>query len=135
MGDIPHLEAVKLLLENGADVNAKEEGEDLTALHLASYEGHLEIVKLLLENGANVNAQDKNGKTALYYARRGDHLGVKKHLIKNQAKGPWEATLKKKWIRGILKEILIIILKVLLIIIIFMVVFWFMATYVYKVSL
>ena len=123
-----HLEIVKLLLENGADVNAKEEGEDLTALHLASFEGHLEIVKLLLENGADVNAQDKNGKTALYYARRENHFGVENHLIKNQAKGPWGATLKKKGIRGILKKILIIIAKVILIIVLSLVVFWLMAT-------
>ena len=106
-----HLEIVKLLLKNEADINAKEEGEDLTALHFASQEGHLEIVKLLLETGADVKAQGKNGKTALYYARRKDHLGVENHLIKNQAKGPWWATLKKKGIRGYFKKILIIICK------------------------
>jgi ankyrin repeat protein len=50
-----HLEIVKLLLEHGADVNAKTAYE--TALHLAAGEGHLEIVKLLLEHGADVNAK------------------------------------------------------------------------------
>ena len=123
-----HLEIVKLLLENGADVNAKEEGEDLTALHFASQEGHLKIVKLLLENGADVNAQGKNDKTALYYARKEDHFGVENHLIKNQAKGPWGATLKKKGIKGILQKTLILIGKVILVIILSALIIWLMAT-------
>jgi ankyrin repeat protein len=50
-----HLEIVKLLLEHGADVNAKTAYE--TALHLAAEKGHLEIVKFLLEHGADVNAK------------------------------------------------------------------------------
>jgi ankyrin repeat protein len=43
-----HLEVVKLLIENGADVRAK----DGVALRLASRYGHLEVVRLLIENGA-----------------------------------------------------------------------------------
>lgn len=45
-------EIVKLLLNNGADVNAQG-GEYGNALYAASDGGHQEIVKLLLENGAN----------------------------------------------------------------------------------
>jgi ankyrin repeat protein len=47
---------VKLLLENGAEVNA-EGGEYGNALQAASYRGNKAIVKLLLENGAEVNAE------------------------------------------------------------------------------
>ena len=90
-------------------------------------------MKLLLENGANVNVQNIDGKTALHFARKEEHLGVVKYLIKNQAKGAWDI-LKEKGIGGILKEILIIIVKVIFIIILFMTVVWFMAT-LYKVSL
>ena len=47
---------VKLLLENGAEVNA-EGGEYRNALQAASYQGNDAIVKLLLENGAEVNEE------------------------------------------------------------------------------
>lgn len=36
---------------------------------LASFVDDLPMVKLLLENGANINARDKNGYTAVDYAR------------------------------------------------------------------
>ena len=42
---------MKLLLENGADVNA-EGGKYRNALQAALSEGHKEIVKLLLDKGA-----------------------------------------------------------------------------------
>ena len=47
---------VKLLLENGAEVNAKG-GIFGNALQAASFIRNEEIVKLLLENGAEVNAE------------------------------------------------------------------------------
>jgi ankyrin repeat protein len=50
---------VKLLLENGAEVNA-EGGEYGNALQAASFGGNEAIVKLLLENGAEVNAEGGN---------------------------------------------------------------------------
>jgi ankyrin repeat protein len=45
------LEVVRLLLEHGADVEAKDnDGE--TALQVAAYKGHDEVVELLREHGA-----------------------------------------------------------------------------------
>ena len=60
------LETVKLLIENGADINAKDE-DGYTVLMHASFNGYLEIVKYLIEKGANVN-EDKDGVTALWGA-------------------------------------------------------------------
>lgn len=48
------LELVKLLLENGADVD-EVNFIDSTPLNIAAQIGNLELVKLLLEKGANVN--------------------------------------------------------------------------------
>jgi len=56
--------AVKLLLEAGADANAKTPAGD-SALHLAAWDGKLEIVRALVEGGADLNLGDGNGKTAL----------------------------------------------------------------------
>ncbi|MCK4935754.1 MAG: ankyrin repeat domain-containing protein [Elusimicrobiales bacterium] len=48
-----HLEIVKLLLENGAAINAKDE-KNPTPLHVASIQGHTKIAKLLIENKADM---------------------------------------------------------------------------------
>lgn len=61
------LEAVKLLLELGADVNARESG-GRTALQGAAYGGEDEIIRLLASRGADVNAMDNYGRTALLIA-------------------------------------------------------------------
>ena len=56
-----------MLLENGADVNAVDEG-NWTALHRAAWKGHVDVVKVLIQNGVDVNAVDDEKATALYDA-------------------------------------------------------------------
>ena len=59
--------AVRLLIQYGADVNVRSNG-DVTPLHLAaSWADNLAIVLVLLEAGANPNAQDADGETPLFY--------------------------------------------------------------------
>ena len=52
------IELVKLLIEAGADVNAKGR---ITALTKAAEGGHLEVVRLLLNHGAEVNPSRPDG--------------------------------------------------------------------------
>jgi len=66
-----HVNIVKKLLDNGADVNAKNWGKS-TALMNASRGGHVDVVKLLLDNGADVNAKSGSGWTALMNASHND---------------------------------------------------------------
>jgi len=49
------LEAIKFLIGEGADVNAKDDG-GTTALILATLHNHEEIIKNLIDSGADVNA-------------------------------------------------------------------------------
>ncbi len=79
-----HLKIAKLLIENGADVNAKHSLGG-TPLHLAASRDHLKIAKLLIENGADVNAKDSLGGTPLHLAASRDHLKIAKLLIENGA--------------------------------------------------
>jgi ankyrin repeat protein len=57
-------EVVEALLDNGADINARDE-QNQTALHQAASRGQTPIVKLLLERGADVNAKNLFGQTPL----------------------------------------------------------------------
>jgi uncharacterized protein len=62
------LEAVKLCLELGNDVNAVDDNGE-TALHGAAWRGANEIVTLLVEKGAKLDAREKKGQfTPLAYA-------------------------------------------------------------------
>ena len=107
-----HLEEVKSLIKQGADVNVKD-NDGNTALISSSYNGHLEIeqgadveakdktgktaliesssngcldiVKCLLDNGADVEAKDKTGKTALIWSSNNGHLDIVKYLIEQGA--------------------------------------------------
>ena len=56
------LEAVKLTLELGNDVNAVN-AQGQTALHAAAFAGVNSIVQLLVDKGAKVNAKDRFGQT------------------------------------------------------------------------
>src|SRR5205085_10243130 len=56
-------QAVTVLLDAGADINAVNEA-DFTALHGAAYRGLNEVIKILVDRGANINARDYRGRTA-----------------------------------------------------------------------
>jgi len=74
---------VRLLLDRGADVNAKEKETQATALIVAAQQGHIQVVDALLQKGADVNAKDKAGQTALSEATRYNHEEVVKLLKKH----------------------------------------------------
>lgn len=50
-----HVDDVRLLLEHGADPNAREPGDNTTPLHWAAAHGHVDVVRALLDAGADVH--------------------------------------------------------------------------------
>lgn len=66
------LPAMRLAIERGADVNAKNEGDGDTPLHAAvkNQDGSVEAVRLLIESGADVNAKNGDGETPLHSLAR-----------------------------------------------------------------
>ncbi len=73
---------VKLLLEHGADVNARQE-KGATPLHGAAQSGEVDVAQLLLEYGAEVNAKLDDGRTPLAMTREeGREAGSKENREK-----------------------------------------------------
>jgi ankyrin repeat protein len=62
------LEAARLALEKGNDVNAANQ-DGRTALAAAAYVGANNVIQLLAEHGADLEAKDRYGQTALSIAR------------------------------------------------------------------
>jgi ankyrin repeat protein len=62
-----YFKGVKLLLGNGANVNARDSLNG-TPLHRATQNGHIDVVKILLEHGADIEARYKTGQTPIYFA-------------------------------------------------------------------
>ena len=68
-------DAVRLLLEHGADVNARQHG-GWTALHAASQNGDVEMVRLLLGGGADIDLRADNQQNAMDLAMTKGHQAV-----------------------------------------------------------
>ena len=77
-------DAVRLLLERGADPNGSD-ATGTTALMVAAMNGHTGTVGLLLEHGADVNARDDDGGTALELADRNGKVDVADLMLEHGA--------------------------------------------------
>jgi ankyrin repeat protein len=62
------IEAIKLCLDAGIDVNAAD-NRGQTAMHGAAFQGFDDVVKFLAEHGARLDVKDKQGKTPLDSAK------------------------------------------------------------------
>jgi ankyrin repeat protein len=71
-GDKP---MVELLLNAGADVNAKNYSNEVALMYAALY-GHKEIVELLLAKNADVNVKNAAGATPLTAATSSNHQDI-----------------------------------------------------------
>jgi ankyrin repeat protein len=85
-----NLEALKTLLDAGADVNLKNK-QGRTALMLAASEGLVNNVRALVLGGADINAIDEDDMDALARAAENDHAAVVRFL---KSKGVSETVAK-----------------------------------------
>ena len=75
------VDGVKLLIAQGAKVDAIESRKGQNALMWAAAEGHSDVVDALIRNGADVKAASKAGFTPLVFAaQKGDEKSVKSLL-------------------------------------------------------
>lgn len=77
------LDAVKVLLDLGANVNAVS--EDGTVLTAACYKSNTALVKLLLEYHADVQVKNNAGTTPLMFAIMAENEEIVKLLLVNKA--------------------------------------------------
>jgi ankyrin repeat protein len=83
-----HIDAARLLLQKGAQVDAIPPGFDYagTGLHYAAMNGHQSMVEFLVEQGATVNLKDtKILSTAAGWAEYGGHREIKNYLDQLQS--------------------------------------------------
>lgn len=84
---------IRMLLQDGTDVNCRGDLAEWTPLHVASSCGHLEIIKLLLSFNATIDIPDKFGSTPLFYAIKNHHTEAVQLLLDKNA----DATIRNKW--------------------------------------
>ena len=117
-----HNDIVKMLLDSGANVNAKSD-VGWTPLMWASANGHINIVSMLISDGADINAKTNDGRTSLLMAAWNGHKDIVMLLLDAKADAnikdfngwtPLTLALRnehkdvvellKKYDRGIIKE-------------------------------
>jgi ankyrin repeat protein len=77
--------SVSLLLEKGADIDAKENNHSYTPLILATRAGHIAIVKLLPVKGADIEAKCDGDCTSLIHAASKGHEAIVALLLERGA--------------------------------------------------
>lgn len=80
-----HLAVTKMLVEAGADVDAKTASARATSLHYAAEKGYLEVMRVLVEAGANPNCQKIDGSTPLFTAASRGMVGAIRVLFRAKA--------------------------------------------------
>ncbi len=81
-GDV---DAVRALLDQGADPNAKEDARGTTALMQAADQGHADVIALLIEHGADIAARSapvlRDGRTAALGKSEDPRASVRRQIV------------------------------------------------------
>ncbi len=86
-----HEKIVKMLLQNGADPNVREQG-GYTPLHAAAQNGNEEMIRTLLYGGADMGLKSNDGKLPLDLAQEAGHEAAVRLLTEGITK-----RFKSKW--------------------------------------
>jgi ankyrin repeat protein len=62
------VEGIRKLIDQGADLNVREEFYSMTPLLVACNSNYVEVARVLIEGGADIHAKASNGGTALLFA-------------------------------------------------------------------
>jgi hypothetical protein len=73
------------MIEQGADIEAKDPGAGASALHYAVMKGEMPLVGLLVQRGADVNSRTRSGTTPLHTAVLYRQTEIAEYLIEKGA--------------------------------------------------
>ena len=79
-----HDTVIPLLLEADAQIDAQRNGDGGTPLILASYYGKEAAVRELLKGNPNLDLKNKDGKTALDWARGSNYQSIVNLLVDHE---------------------------------------------------
>ena len=82
--NLDDVDAARIAIRNGANVNAKDANENTPLIH-AAHNGFDDISQLLIESGADVNATNNRGITPLIIAIKEGRKNIARLLIENGA--------------------------------------------------
>lgn len=85
--EIGNLKMIKLLVKQGADIDATIGTTGMSALYIACQEGHLSIVIFLVDEGADLDTLTTNETpfSPLHIAVQFGYKDIVKHLVENNA--------------------------------------------------
>jgi ankyrin repeat protein len=84
---VRHPDAVRLLIDHGADPNARDVGDNAMALHFAAGHGALDTVRILLDAGADVHGiGDRHDADVIGWAARHGNQAVINLLLERGAR-------------------------------------------------
>eukprot|EP00913_Durusdinium_trenchii_P033241 g31118.t1 len=83
--ELGNAEVVRLLLDNGADLHAREKFVGGTPLHHAALHGRTNVVNVLLERSPDLEALNRKRQTPLHVASLYGHLDTAKILLEKGA--------------------------------------------------
>jgi ankyrin repeat protein len=79
------LPMVELLVSKGANIEAQDNLQGWTKLHMACSRGDKDVVELLIRNGADIHMRNDRGATPLWIASRDGHKEIVELLLKKGA--------------------------------------------------
>lgn len=93
-------DVAEVLVDAGADLNARHGRTGATPLNEAAFQGHEAVVELLLSRGADATIKDSAGRTPLENAVRGRHAGAARILLAHGPRGSHDDLLRQAVDRG-----------------------------------
>jgi ankyrin repeat protein len=96
---------VALLLDGGAEINARESKTGATPLNEAAFKGHIAMVKLLLEHSADGNIRDNAGFSPVENTVRRHHPDVMSIFVKRDRDSSLLSNLLERAVRSCQEDI------------------------------